>query len=277
MSELNEYYRLLADELAGYKPLWQATVIAASGSTPARTGMRLAIPLTDAPFGNLGGGEMEFTVINLIRRTKPRSIIHLSFDLDEKGNPQLVNPQGRAVRENSEQLQTKMICGGAVEVMVEPLFASHPLYIFGAGHCGRALAELAVKADFQPTVIDNRPEILKPRCFPEGTELLCSDYSDLQQAIPFEPECYIVIMTHGHLHDKQVLAQCLRQPFRYLGMIGSKKKTAETMAQLKKEGFTSKELNKVHAPVGLPIGSHTPYEIAVSILAQLIQIRNLLP
>ncbi len=167
-----------------------------------------------------------------------------------------------------------MLCGGSVEVLVEPLFSPHPLYIIGAGHCGRALADFAVKAEFQVTVIDNRKDLLQKDAFPPECKLIHNDYASLEDAISFNASAFIVIMTYGHVHDRQVLEYCLKRPSRYLGMIGSKNKVAETLARVRANGFSDNELSKVHAPIGLPIGSHTPYEIAVSILAQLIQIKN---
>ena len=110
--------------------------------------------------------------------------------------------------------------------------------------------------------------------FPSECKLIHNDYSGLEAAISFNDNAFIVIMTYGHVHDRQVLEYCLKQPFRYLGMIGSTKKVAETLDRVKLNGFTDNDLKKIHAPIGLPIHSHTPYEIAVSILAELIQIKN---
>lgn len=263
MSELSSYYKKLTSAIEGGNPLWQASVIETDGSTPARVGMKLAVPLSGDTFGNLGGGEMEYLVINTIRTEQPKSIVKWSFSLDE---------QGRTV--SSGEVKTGMICGGMAEVLIEPLFSPHPLYIIGAGHCGRALADIAVKADFLVTVIDNRHGLLQADAFPPEAKLIHNDYSDLDKAVTFSNNAYIVIMTYGHVHDMEVLEYCLRKPFRYLGMIGSSKKVAETLAIVKAKGFTDEELSRLHAPIGLPIGSHTPYEIAVSILAELISIKN---
>jgi xanthine dehydrogenase accessory factor len=263
MSDMSQYYKKLASAIESGNPIWQASIVETDGSTPARIGMKLAVPLQNDAFGNLGGGEMEYWVINAIRREQPKSIVKWSFNLDEQGKPL-----------SESDIQTQMLCGGKAEVLVEPLFAPHPLYIIGAGHCGRALAELAVKVDFQVTVIDNRQDLLQVDAFPAESRLIYNDYNDLEQAIAFNENAFIVIMTYGHVHDKQVLEYCLSKPYRYLGMIGSKNKVNETMTKVKANGFSDADIAKVHAPIGLPIHSHTPYEIAISILAELISIKN---
>ncbi len=263
MSELSQYYKRLYNAIEAGNPIWQASVVETDGSTPARVGMKLAVPLSGESFGNLGGGEMEYLVINTILKEQPKSVVKWSYNLDE---------QGKTI--SADDIQTKMICGGNVEVLIEPLFSPHPLYIIGAGHCGRALADFAVKADFQVTVIDNRQDLLQADAFPSECRLIYNDYTSIDTAIPFNDNAFIVIMTYGHVHDRQVLEYCLGKPFRYLGMIGSKKKVAETLEKVKNNGFTDKDIQKINAPIGLPIHSHTPYEIAVSILAELISIKN---
>ena len=119
------------------------------GSTPARVGMKLAVPLSGDTFGNLGGGEMEYLVINTIRKEQPKATVKWTYTLMKRAKQGL----------SAQDIQTRMICGGKAEVLIEPLFSPHPLYIIGAGHCGRALAECAVKTDFQVTVIDNRQDL----------------------------------------------------------------------------------------------------------------------
>jgi xanthine dehydrogenase accessory factor len=263
MPDHGQYYSRLSSAIESGIPVWQATIVETDGSTPARIGMKLAVPLTGETFGNLGGGEMEFLVINTVRREKPQNAVRWQFNLDE---------QGKAFSDSD--VKTGMLCGGRAEVLVEPLFSTFPLYIIGAGHCGRALAEFACKVDFQVTVIDNRKDLLQQDAFPSSCRLVYNDYQALDEAISFDDNTFIVIMTYGHVHDRQVLEYCLGRPFRYLGMIGSRKKVAETLEKVRTNGCSEDDLSRIHAPVGLPIGSHTPYEIAVSILAELIQIRN---
>jgi xanthine dehydrogenase accessory factor len=297
MFEAIAYYQKLTAAIQSGVHFWQASVVFTDGSTPARMGMKLAIPVNGDTFGNLGGGEMEYLVINTVRKQQPFTIMKLSYNLDEQGLPVSVSVndkdtiselvaggfmppkgvpvKGTAARDSSNDIKTSMICGGRVEVMIEPMFSPYPLYIIGAGHCGRALAEFALKTDFQVTVIDNRADLLSDSAFNSQVRLVQNDYSCLEGAITFTDNAFIVIMTYGHVHDRQVLEYCLNRKFRYLGMIGSAKKVAETMVKVKSNGFSEEQINQIHAPIGLPIGSHTPAEIAISIIAEMISIRNL--
>ncbi|MBW6515914.1 MAG: XdhC family protein [Candidatus Cloacimonetes bacterium] len=265
MFDFLDYYQKLKQLLEQSESLWQAIVVQTDGSTPAKPGMHIAIPLTGNPLGNLGGGNLEYRVINMIREQQPSTPVLWKFNLDEQGLP---------IDENT--ISTSMICGGRVDVFVEPLFFAHKLYVIGAGHCGKALAQLASRVNFQVTLIDNRQDLLIKEEYHDSCTLIYNDYNDIEKAIKFDKNCFIVIMTYGHVHDKQVLEYCLRKPFFYLGMIGSEKKVAETFDKLRAQGFSQEDLQKVHAPVGLTIGSQTPWEIAVSITAELIRERNLL-
>lgn len=251
------YYRHLEELLAAGKSVWQATIVATDGSSPARAGMKMLISPSEKPYGNLGGGELEHNIINHVLNTMPETPQQLSFDLS-----------GMAIPELSP---TAMICGGMASVFIEPLHMAHKLYIIGGGHCGKALGHLALLSGFEVTIIDNRPESLSEITPETAHHSILNDYSEISAAISFGSDAWVVIMTHGHLHDRQVLQQCLRQKTRYLGMIGSKNKVKQTFADLKAQGFSEQELDRVHAPIGLAIGSQTPYEIAVSIMAEIIK------
>ena len=254
------YYNQLSLALSQNKAVWQATVIESDGSTPAKSGMKLAVLLDESPFGNLGGGEMEHRVIDMIRLDKPSGSKVYSFALAADGS--------------KADIQTSMICGGQVKVYIEALHLPEKLYVLGAGHCGKALGQLAKLCGFYTVLIDNRSDVIDSLPPESCHEAKLHDYTNLIEIIDFSPANWVVIMTHGHLHDKEVLEQCLRQHLKYLGMIGSKSKVAQTFARLKEKGFAESELSLCHAPIGMPIGSQTPYEIAVSILAQMISLRT---
>lgn len=255
-----EYYSKIAQCLSENTALWQASVVESDGSTPAREGMKLAVGNPDILFGNLGGGELEHKVIELIRTKSYKTPVLLSFDLYS----------GAFIAD----LPTGMICGGKAKVFIEPLYLSETLYVIGAGHCGRALGQLAKLSGFHVVLIDNRAEVIASELNECCHKAVLHDYGNLGEVINFSPQIYVVIMTHGHLHDKEVLEQCLQKPLKYLGMIGSKNKVAQTFAVLKEKGYLDSVLATCHAPIGLPIGSQTPYEIAVSIMAQLIATRH---
>ncbi len=256
----NEYYEKLSAAVAGGVRIWQASVVDSDGSTPAKRGMKLAVPLGQPEFGNLGGGEMEHKVIAFIRNEQPDGANLYSFSLSQDGS--------------KADFNTSMICGGQVSVYIEALHLSQKLFIIGAGHCGRALGHFAKLCGFHVCLIDNRAEICNSDLSLYSHEVILHDYSDLSSIISFGKHSFIVIMTHGHIHDKQVLEQCMGQEYAYLGMIGSKSKVAQTFAKLRDNGISEEALATCHAPIGMPIGSQTPYEIAVSILAEIIRHRT---
>ncbi len=258
------YYSVLNDLITQNTCFWQVTIVSSEGSTPAKSGMKMLIPLESTIHGNLGGGEMEHIIIAHVRETRPEKPSYQTYILSEQGDSAGVE----------DSINTSMICGGKVSVFIEPLFSSKMLYIVGAGHCGQALAHLAGLCGYRAILIDNREEILATIPPEICSELHFNDYSDLGKHVIFSDQAHIVIMTHGHIHDQHVLEQCLGKPCRYLGMIGSTRKVAATLESLREKGYFKDDLAAVHAPVGLQIGSQTPYEIAVSILAQLIQINS---
>ncbi|MCX8033338.1 MAG: XdhC/CoxI family protein [Thermoleophilia bacterium] len=163
---------------------------------------------------------------------------------------------------------------GDQQVFVLPMAPKEQLYVFGAGHCAQPLATIASMVGFSVTVIDDRPEFANPERFPSADRVIvCPTFEQALLDLPITKDSYLVIMTRGHQHDKTVLAQALRTPACYIGMIGSKKKVAEIFNHLQTEGISAEKLEQVHAPIGLDIGSETPEEIAVSIAAELIQER----
>lgn len=248
--------------------LWQVTIITTDGSTPAKPGMKMIIPLKSEIFGNLGGGEMEHAIIDYIRERQPTSSQVLAFKLNNSGIFTEVD------KDVNVDISTNMICGGSVEVFIEPLFKKDKLYIIGAGHCGKALGHIAKLCGFYVVMIDNRESSLVKEGVGIVDRCVHIAYHDIGSVIEFDDFAYIVIMTHGHIHDKEVLEYCIRSKYKYLGMIGSNNKVQQTFANMLSNGYTREELEKVHAPIGMRISSHTPYEIAVSITAELISIRN---
>lgn len=253
----NMYYGVLLDHLKDNSAIWQATIVSTEGSSPARSGMKMLIPASGELHGNLGGGELEHQIIAFVRQQAPSQPQTMVFELSSA--------------HQSGSNPTSMICGGSATVFIEALHLPHQLYIIGAGHCGRALGKLAKLCDFHVTLVDNRSESLCSDMAEYCHHSILNDYQDIGQAVCFGPQTFIVIMTHGHVHDSQVLQQCLRREHRYLGMIGSKTKVAETFSTLSEQGYSQQELDRVHAPIGLRIGSQSPHEIAISIMAEIIK------
>lgn len=251
-------YKKINTLLNENKVFWLATVTKAEGHTPAKAGMKMIVEPGKKFTGTIGGGEIEKKVIDYILENKPSLPVSLDFDLGAKSD---------------SVIKTEMICGGIQTVFIEPNNSKTELYIIGGGHCGKALSELAAKVGFKVIVIDNREEILSQ--YDKEiirTELI--NYENIDKAISFSEDVFIVIMTHGHIHDELVLEKLIEKKYKYLGMLGSSKKVASVFRNLKSRGIKEEYIEKVYSPIGIEIGSHTPDEIAISIMAQMIRITN---
>lgn len=244
-------------------PTWLVTVIGAEGSTPGKIGMKMLVDINGNINGTIGGGSIELMVINRIKAEKPYQTMRWQFDLGDSQNKQ---------KQNSKK--TGMICGGFQEVLVDPLFSANNLYIIGGGHCCKALSELAAKCDFNITVVDDRAEFTISTQHPFATHVICTPYGEIEKHLFYPADAFIVVMTHAHKNDELVVRKILGTQYKYLGVIGSKTKTQAVFKHLINDGFKKEELKRVFAPIGLNIGSQTPYEIAVSVLAQLIAVKN---
>ncbi|MCA1960837.1 MAG: XdhC family protein [Desulfomonile sp.] len=159
-------------------------------------------------------------------------------------------------------------------VLLEWLRTRGTVYIFGAGHVGECVAQLARFVDFSVVVIDDRADFANFDRIPAADRVVVTDYPGCFAQLDIDEDSYVVIVTRGHAHDRTVLSQALRTPACYVGMIGSRRKTRIVFDALLEAGFTQADIARVHAPIGLPIGGETPQEIAVSILAQMIQVRS---
>ncbi|MCP4665591.1 MAG: XdhC family protein [Deltaproteobacteria bacterium] len=163
--------------------------------------------------------------------------------------------------------------GGKVEVFVEAFISDPALFIFGGGHVSREIVPLASLVGFKVAVIDDRKEFAKTEQFPHAREVHQYPFEGVMDRLAVDASSYLVIVTRGHIHDKMVLEQSLRTKAGYIGMIGSRRKRNMIYENLLEQGFTQNDLARVHSPIGLNIGAETPEEIAVSIVAELIQVR----
>lgn len=164
---------------------------------------------------------------------------------------------------------------GTPDLYVEPLQRTGTVYLFGGGHVSRALAAILAMTDFRLVVYDQRPHAAVGEAFPEAVEIHCGPYEQALAAVgPIGAEDYVVVMTPGHQADYVVLTQVLTTPAKYIGCIGSRRKAAATRERLLGDGFSRQAVDRVHAPIGLPIGGESPAEIAVSIASQLIAVRS---
>lgn len=234
-------------------PAVLATVIESLGSSPGKPGARMLIKTDGSTVGTIGGGAIEKRMIdeamNLMNGTESK---FLKYKLEELG----------------------MACGGDMSVFLEPLERAPELLIFGAGHIGTALSKIGKMLGFTTIVVDNRPEFANRERLSLADRIIADDYQKVLQDISFSDTTYIVILTHRHIHDFEILDHCAKQPFHYLGMIGSRKKVAKAFQQLKDKGADEETIKRIHAPIGIEIGAEKPEEIAVSIAAELVAIRS---
>ena len=235
-----------------------ATVIKTKGSTPREEGSKMLIRSDGTILGSIGGGSLEAQVcreaMEVIREARQK-LLH--FDL-----------AGEEIAEDG------MLCGGNMDILVEPISAQPTLYIFGAGHISFSISKIAKMAGLKVVVIDNRAEFANIKRFPEADEIVAEDFSEVFSKLKINRSSYIVIVTRGHKLDEEVLEWAVRSEANYVGMIGSRKKKKAVFSNLQSKGISKELLESVHAPIGLDIHAETPEEIAVSIIAEIIKVRR---
>jgi xanthine dehydrogenase accessory factor len=174
-----------------------------------------------------------------------------------------------------EAEEVGMVCGGELEVFIEPILTPSTLYLFGGGHISLPLAKIGKLLGFKIAVIDDRAEFANTDRFPEADVILAGDFTKSFPKLKIDKSSYIVIVTRGHQHDELVLEWAVGTLAKYVGMIGSKTKVKTIFSHLLARGISKEKLDRVHAPIGLEIEAQTPEEIAVSILAEIIKVRRL--
>lgn len=232
-----------------------AIIISSTGSTPRAEGSKMLVRADGSTLGSLGGGELE------ARACKK------AMEAMEKGKPE-------RLRFSLTGKEIGMICGGNVEIFIEPIIPSPTLYIFGGGHIAVPLVKIGKLADFRIAVIDDRAEFANAQRFPEAELILVEDFSKVFSKLKIGKSSYLVIITRNHEYDDVVLELALATPAKYIGMIGSKTKRETIFSHMLAKGVAKELLDKVHAPIGLEINAETPEEIAVSILAEIIKVRR---
>lgn len=234
-----------------------ATIVHTNGSIPSYESSRMLVREDGTIAGTVGGGCVEADVWaaakEVIRTEQPRK---MTFNLN-----------------NEASYDAGLICGGTLEIFVEPILPQPTLYLFGGGHVSTAVARIASQAGFGIGIVDDRETFSNKERFPTATEIHTS-YDDAFAHLHPNGASYILIVTRGHKDDMRVLAWAINTPAKYIGMIGSRRKVIAVYKALEKEGHALEKFDRVHAPVGLEIGALTPEEIAVSITAELIAIRR---
>ncbi len=253
-----EVFAAANDALTRGETVALVTIVRAQGSTPQRVGSKMLVYADGRTVGTIGGGCYEHDAFGKAR------------DAMASGTPRLVN------YELSDDFaeENGLICGGQMDVYIEPLEPAPRLYIIGAGHVGQHLARIAHETGFRVHVIDDREKFANAERFPNASEIVVDEIPSWLSAARFPAGAYATVITRGHQHDLSALRALVSRDLRYLGMIGSRAKVTRVYEALAAEGVPSDVLARVHAPIGLDIGAVTPAEIAVSILAEMIAVRH---
>ena len=234
-----------------------ATIISTTGSTPGKEGAKMLVRDDGSTVGTVGGGCTE------------ADIWRISME---------VMASGTARRESfrltaATVAETGLLCGGEFEVYVEPIGAPSVI-ILGGGHIATAMVKVLSTLDWRITVIDDRADFAHPERFPLADEVLCKDFRECLDGVSVTGNSCIVVVTRGHQHDELALSQAIETCAGYIGLIGSRGKIGAILKNLRESGVSPADLDKIRAPVGIPIGSRTPEEIAISIAAELIALHR---
>jgi xanthine dehydrogenase accessory factor len=250
------------DEIVRLRKLGQkcalATIVQVRGSIPSYESAKLLVRDDGSMMGTIGGGCVEAEVWNAAREVieteKPR---HLTFSLGQD-----------AAYDNG------LICGGQLNIFVEPVIPQPRAFIFGGGHVSKSISKVATLAGFATVIIDDREAFANRERFPEADETYAEEYESVFPKLTVTSSSYLIIVTRGHRDDMRVLRWAVSTPAKYIAMIGSKRKTISVIHELEKEGFSREAFEKIFAPMGLEIGAESPEEIAISVVAEMIAVRR---
>lgn len=247
--DILKYYR------EKHEPVALVTVTKCLGSTPCEVSSRMIITREKKIHGTIGGGKLEFKIIDeAIITLKENRIVETTYTLGP---------------------EFEQCCGGKVELIIEPMNQSPELFLFGAGHIGVEICRLLKDTPFTVNLIDSRKDWLDSlefEDFVKTCEVNLEDFKTFNDAVHWGPNCYVLVMTHDHTIDFDIIAMALQHETKYIGLIGSKTKRVRFHNMLVKELLITEGMDKVVCPIGIEIGGNTPKEIAISAIAQLLQI-----
>lgn len=233
------------------------TVVRSEGSTPRHVGSKMLVYADGRFIGSVGGGELEHRILEeartSIKDSKPR-LLHYSMSDPARGDPG--------------------VCGGQVEVFVEPLLPASTLVVVGAGHVGKAVAHLAKWLNFRVAVSDDRPEFCNVETIPDADAFYPCPMEELPARLKIDARTFLVLTTRGSSVDVAGLPPLLESPAAYIGVIGSRRRWATTVKELAARGISEGRIARVHSPMGLELHAETPEEIAVSIMAEILMVRD---
>ena len=238
-----------------------ATIVDVRGSIPSYESAKLLVREDGSMTGTIGGGCVEAEVWNaareVIQTERPK---HLTFNLGQD-----------AAYDNG------LICGGQLDVFVEPVLPIPHAFIFGAGHISKSLSKVATLAGFATVVVDNRESFANRDRFPEAEAIHADEYEEVFPKLNINENSYVIVVTRGHRDDMRVLKLAVGTNARYIAMIGSKRKVINVVRELEKEGIPRAAFERIFAPMGLNIGAVSPEEIAIAVAAEMIAMRRNAP
>lgn len=233
------------------------TLIETDGSTPRNDSAKMIVTKEGKTYGTIGGGSLEHVVINESTRciTKGQSKI-LDYNLNSK-----------------ERDDLNMICGGKAKVYIDVINSEPIILLLGGGHINYSISKYVDILNYKYIIVDNLEEMANTERFPNAFKIINKDFVEGIKYLDINKQYSIVVATRGHEKDYECMKSVLKTDAGYIGMIGSKKKTKDTLNRLKKDGF-SEELKMIHAPIGLDLGAETPEEIGVSIISEIMKNKN---
>jgi xanthine dehydrogenase accessory factor len=235
-----------------------ATVVKWLGSTPRRDHAKMLVFEDGSTIGSIGGGSTEASVVEEARRV---------LDTEKASLTKFKLTQEEAARDG-------LICGGTVEVFVEPILPDPKVLLMGGGHLAQAIAEAAGRVGFKVSVVDDRASFANRERFPEAEETIVAPFEKSLDNIDVTENSFILIVTRGHGYDQVVLEKAIQTPALYVGLVGSRRKIRIILKNLLDQGIPPDAFSRLYAPIGLEIGSETPQEIAISVVAELIALRK---
>src|SRR5688572_12184750 len=229
------------------EPAALVTVVSTEGSTPQKAGAKMVVYSDGRIVGTIGGGCVEAEMTWRARQA-----------IDER------KPQRAGYELTADQAgEDGLICGGRMEVFIEPLEPVPTLCLFGAGHVAQPLARMAKACGFRVEVADDRVKFANKERFPDADLVLVDDFPEAARRMTLGAASYAVVVTRGHKGDTEALEACLGKGLRFVGLLASRPKFVHIAVALEERGVPAEEVAKVHAPLGLDVGAVTPEEIAV--------------
>jgi xanthine dehydrogenase accessory factor len=254
---VNKIFKALAELETTFQPAALCTVVKTSGSTPRHSTSKMLVYGDGNFLGTVGGGELE----NRVRQEALASL--------QDGKPRLLS-----YNMTDPTRGDVGVCGGQVEVFVEPIMPPPVVVVLGGGHVGKAVAHLAKWLGYHVVVCDDRPEFCTPESNPDADEFYNVPIAELPLHMKITQQTSLILTTRGNNLDVAGLPALLESKAGYIGVIGSRKRWSETMKSLNETGISDEQLKIVHSPIGLGIGAETPEEIAVSIMVEVLMMRN---